>query len=1221
MPLVSVVMPMYNQEKYIEECLKSVINQTLADIEIIVVNDGSNDNSLHIVKSYAEQDSRIIIIDKENTGYGHSMNIGFDLAKGEYIGIVETDDYVMPDMFEILYRIASENDLDFIKADFYRFYGDETNRTLDYGFLTKDKSYYNHVINPQTDRSIFNLTMMNWSGIYKKQFLVANKIRHNETPGASYQDNGFWFQVFSLGHRCYFVDKPFYCVRRDNPNSSINSKGKVFCISEEYANIYRFICTHPEIKPELLPWFAKALYGNYVGVLNRIGEQYKSHFLKKFARDFDNYIRIGEIRKEYFQEKSWNRIMEIIRSNIVMDNCVLPVNVKRTYDYLSKLPEHCYPDELKTWYKRITKDELNLLNPITFNDKIQWSKLYDSTPLKAILSDKYAVRSWVKSVIGEEYLIPLLGKWNTIDEINFDELPNKFALKTNHGSGWNYIITDKSKINLEKLKTDFKEWLCKSFGYMYGLELQYNLIEPCILAEEYQENENNELRDYKFLCFNGKVKYIWVDTGRYTDHRRDLFDTSWNHVDVKIHYPNADNLPAKPKKLDEMINLAQKLSVGFPYVRVDLYYLNNDTIKFGEMTFTSGSGTEKFEPDTLCYELGSAIQLPIDINPLVSPKISIILPIYNAEKTIRYVLNSIIRQTYPEFEVLCIDNNSSDGTYSILQEYVNIDKRIKIFDQIESDFNQSRSYGFLLSKGRYIMFASQTCVLYSNCIFEQVLMSNKKSYILSKKKFKDKVFELYINKNPGSESNFPFGLERILFEKELLYEYRLKIIHLDSNELCSLIVNTSTPIELDCSILDLSTKDMDTKPNLYVEKPNIDVTRIEDTNEKTILQLEKHILELREEIRQNNLPRKSLFSRIFKRNQKKYASDSKGITTSPYVSKYVTKQLLGIDIEQSLGCSTKCHSNPIKISTIVPVYNAAPYLRECIESLVNQFTTDSLEFIFVDDGSTDDSASIIESYMENDPRILLLKQENKGAGIARNYGLSVAKGEYVHFLDADDWIDLDAYSTLLKKISVEKPDLCLFFYRNYDNISGEFTSVYEPIRSEQKYTISNVFERPNYFLNNSFVVPWNKIYKKSFLESNSIKFTKLNCANDRPFYFEILLKTKSIMVLDATLINYRVNNKSSLVGINRSKNYHCQFEAFEFVEPLYRASSNDILKKFLMITMGDFFCFYGRSLGEDRKKIEQMLHEYFQKLDLSPIGKDITKCWWYNDYLRIKEGR
>ena len=301
MPKVSIIIPTYNVEKYLRECLDSVINQTLKDIEIICVDDGSTDNSGKILDEYANNDSRIKVIHKENGGYGKAMNTGFSHATGEYIGIVEPDDYIQLNMYETLYNVANEHNVDFVKADFYRFIGDGEEREFMYNHLDETGKYYNKVINIQEDLTPFNFIMNTWSGIYSREFLQKYNIFHNETPGASFQDNGFWFQTFCRSNRCYFVNKPFYMNRRDNPNSSVKNKEKVYCMKEEYDHIRRLLEADSYLKTKFLKIYQYKRFFNYKFNWERIHHKYKKEWLMHFSSEYKIAFDKGEVDESLFE--------------------------------------------------------------------------------------------------------------------------------------------------------------------------------------------------------------------------------------------------------------------------------------------------------------------------------------------------------------------------------------------------------------------------------------------------------------------------------------------------------------------------------------------------------------------------------------------------------------------------------------------------------------------------------------------------------------------------------------------------------------------------------------------------------------------------------------------------------------------------------------------------------------------------------------------------------
>ncbi len=197
-------------------------------------------------------------------------------------------------------------------------------------------------------------------------------------------------------------------------------------------------------------------------------------------------------------------------------------------------PQH-YPELLSAWFYEETGHILDLDNPQTYNEKIQWLKLFDSTPLKTKLADKLLAREWVKEQIGEKYLVPLLGVWDSFDEIDFDSLPNRFVLKANHGAGWNIVVSDKNTFDKEGARNKFEKWLHTNFAFAYGLELHYRDIPPKIIAEEYLENSNDDLYDYKVWCFQGKPEYVMFLAERHKGLKMAFYDTNWFLMHSPIH--------------------------------------------------------------------------------------------------------------------------------------------------------------------------------------------------------------------------------------------------------------------------------------------------------------------------------------------------------------------------------------------------------------------------------------------------------------------------------------------------------------------------------------------------------------------------------------------------------------------------------------------------------------------------------------------------------------
>ena len=272
-------------------------------------------------------------------------------------------------------------------------------------------------------------------------------------------------------------------------------------------------------------------------------------------------------------------------------------------------------DEMKQWvaglYYKYQHEQLDWENLRTWSQKIQWVKLYDKDPRKTICADKYAVRDWVKDKIGEEYLIPLLGVWDKYSDIDFEKLPEKFVIKTNHGAGEAVIVRNKSEMKLaDKLKMRRKieismatDYCCKSG------EMHYKDIPHKIIAEELIEFNDRDLPDYKFICFDGVPYIVWIDIDRFSDHRRNIYDMNWvlQRWNQK-EFVNTDYEIEKPENFDKMVEIVKVLSEGFSHVRVDLYNVNGK-IYFGEMTFTSGSGFAKITSHSADEMLGELWKL------------------------------------------------------------------------------------------------------------------------------------------------------------------------------------------------------------------------------------------------------------------------------------------------------------------------------------------------------------------------------------------------------------------------------------------------------------------------------------------------------------------------------------------------------------------------------------------------------------------------------------
>ncbi|MBO7303961.1 MAG: glycosyl transferase [Clostridia bacterium] len=284
-------------------------------------------------------------------------------------------------------------------------------------------------------------------------------------------------------------------------------------------------------------------------------------------------------------------------------NLVLESKLSRTFSDKRYL-------RLNYWVRM--KRKLDLENPKTFNEKLQWLKLYDRKPIYTTMVDKYEAKKYVADIIGEEHIVPTLGVWESFDEIDFDSLPNQFVLKCTHDSGGLVICRDKTALDMVAAKKKIERSLKRNY-FWQSREWPYKELKPRIIAEKYMEDEEtSELRDYKFFCFDGKPELLFIATARQSEVEEtkfDFFDMDFNLLPFTNGHPNASVTPEKPRQFEKMQELAAKLSVGVPQLRVDFYEVNG-AVYFGELTLFHWGGTMPFKPECWDAKLGSMIKLP-----------------------------------------------------------------------------------------------------------------------------------------------------------------------------------------------------------------------------------------------------------------------------------------------------------------------------------------------------------------------------------------------------------------------------------------------------------------------------------------------------------------------------------------------------------------------------------------------------------------------------------
>ena len=710
---VSVIMPSLNVADYIDEALYSVVNQTMRDIEILCVDAGSTDGTLEIIRKYADQDPRIHLINSEIKSYGYQMNLAIDRAEGEYIGIVETDDYILENMYEELYETASENGSDIVWADYYRFTGsgDNLRKRL---FQVAYTSMYGRNLKVSEYLQCFTFMTTNWCGIYKSSFLKNNNIRHNETPGASFQDISFRFLTFMYAESIFFVNKAYYMNRRDNPGSSVFNTNKVFCCCDEFKYIYDNMSRNKELFDTFKFIYAKKLYMVYSSNLKRIPSDCQREFLMRFSEEmkkirdmgmidfkifsvvdndiisliiedpdkyFDDFLSpylnardrirkskniiiygLGKLgrtlwieliyrfdpadviafavsKKGYLQDfyqgtpvKEISELTEYAENGTV----VVAAATKHHRDILANLERSGFkniivlpnvqdkiqtgivendPDHSKSlskWYKRITGKDIDLLNPRTFNEKMQWLKIYDVNPLKKEFANRIRLYDRVRNNIDEDILPEVIGIYDSVEEIPFESLPDSYVIKCSNASDRSIEINrkyqekdtyfDAKKRELQNWLSDGNYVLHNGFRMEYGYEKARLIVEKKI-SDRYPENS------YKILCFEGVPRYVVYDSNKtqYAHRFRDVFDINWEWIPVQIRYINSPQTPPKPEHFEDMKRIAEKLSEPFAFAAIHMFDTPERTVLI-DVKFSYKNGVEPV-PEKTDLEWGELIHL------------------------------------------------------------------------------------------------------------------------------------------------------------------------------------------------------------------------------------------------------------------------------------------------------------------------------------------------------------------------------------------------------------------------------------------------------------------------------------------------------------------------------------------------------------------------------------------------------------------------------------
>ena len=665
---VSILVPVYNVQKYLRQCLDSLTDQTMQDIQIICINDGSTDLSLSILEEYARRDSRIEIISKPNSGYGNTMNRGLAAARGKYVGIVESDDFAEKDMFERLFAVVEEHDADIVKSNFYTHI---TTDPLDKDCFVEnlDICEYDQPFCPRNDQRVFLIRPAIWSALYKREFLEREKISFLETPGASFQDTSFNFKAFALANRAVLVKDAYLHYRIDNENSSVKSLSKVFCVCDEYKEMWEFIRARPLVFDALKYRLPQIQLGGFLWNLERLTPGLQHDFYVRLVEEFQAFESEGLLRQDIFDAGAWNTVSSIVSNpEEHFLNHYGPIEVSRTSIVFVS-------ERAKDSCERIVSD---LLDALGVNDELYLCldatvKRPDDVERKLAISDPrfHIAEGQVESVVANSI---------DMDQIRGSEL---FIAEVGGPAYTRKTLPAFLDAAKETLKTGAScctdSWAIGSWSVEDLRKLNLPIWAPLLFAGYYQ-GENREIENVP----------SWVLNDDLPKEQPTLKEVQSAYDSFKLLYTASEEKSKHASYADRKrtFNLFSRLWGRVQSSYDQLGY--DDRVKFGE------------RPSPLSFApliMGDADAFACD-----EVTVSVVVPVYNVEKYIAECLDSILRQDLPSLQVICVNDSSSDASLDVIEEYAKKDGRILVVSQFNGGAGSARNRGIEFAFGEYIAF-------------------------------------------------------------------------------------------------------------------------------------------------------------------------------------------------------------------------------------------------------------------------------------------------------------------------------------------------------------------------------------------------------------------------------------------------------------------------------------------------------------------------------------
>ncbi|MGE9938765.1 glycosyltransferase family 2 protein [Collinsella sp. SGI.180] len=679
-PKVSILVPICNVERYLRECLDSLVNQSLRDIEIICINDGSTDNSLPIIREYERRDERIVVIDKPNSGYGDSMNKGIDLARGEYIGIVESDDFASLNMFETLYKEATKNDLDVVRSNYY---AHRTGEDSSCDYLVENLAAcgsYDKVFHPIDNPRVFMCQPAIWTSIYKKSMIDKDEVRFLPTPGASFQDTAFYFKAFYAADRVKLLKDGYLHYRIDNANSSVKNQNKLFCVCDEYAEVWDYAKRDLDKFQTLKHWIPRQQYEGYLWNLNRLAPELQQRFYPRYVEEFSKIRQAGLIDSDRFESRTLARLNKMLdepetyfleqygpseprRSVLVCCNALSIADAKSSVRALLDVLSN--------------DDEVFVVSPdsdsLVFELKNEFEGMGRLRSDADVLQHRLLGHCDADACRAENISIVALAA----RDANFDDLAATADGEDVYSTdGKNYALRD-----VELRVEDSSTLVTAALRAISKLDL----------------NQIKRLPDNwaSLLCSSCSLEDgafgIAIDDAK--EMASCLFDMSEPYEKVRLLY-------------GQLLSVWSSVRKGYSALDWD------QACRLREQYYSMASVDALFTPHACSDD---------------SPFLSVVVPVYNVSKYLEECLDSVIQQSFKDFEVLLINDGSTDGSLDLLEEVASRDSRVRVWSQFNCGAGSARNRGIELASGKHLIFIDPDDIFATDHVFSDLIDAMDKS--------------------------------------------------------------------------------------------------------------------------------------------------------------------------------------------------------------------------------------------------------------------------------------------------------------------------------------------------------------------------------------------------------------------------------------------------------------------------------------------------------------